>query len=206
MPTIGVYRIRCKRNNRAYVGGSEKSVENRFSYHKAMLRKNAHYSVALQKDWNLYGEKEFVFEVLERTDKTSVRAREQFHLDNTASSKKYNSHPNSVSSLGSKRTLAQRALASEKAKLRCTDEWRELVRQRVVAQHKLGKFGRSTWKDGTAETVRRKTSGKNNPMFGTTGSAAHPAFGRVTTPEQRARYRQAAIKREAKKRDLSPKD
>lgn len=41
---------------------------------------------------------------------------------------------------------------SERAKARCTPEWREAVRERVKRQHAEGKFGIKTW---TQESYRK---------------------------------------------------
>lgn len=55
----GIYLIISIKNNKIYVGQS------RINQHLALLRENRHYSIELQKDFNLYGENNFVFEMIE---------------------------------------------------------------------------------------------------------------------------------------------
>lgn len=62
--TAGIYGIECKVNKRIYIGKSL-NIESRWSGHKAQLRKNKHHNVYLQADWNMYGEDEFAFEILD---------------------------------------------------------------------------------------------------------------------------------------------
>lgn len=48
---------------------------------------------------------------------------------------------------GATRSEETKKRMSAAAKARCTPEWRAEVSERVVAQHKAGKFGRQTWKE-----------------------------------------------------------
>lgn len=59
----GVYVIRCKYNDCCYFGSSLhlKKIMNR---HYFMLRCGNHKSIKMQQDWNEYGEKGLIFEII----------------------------------------------------------------------------------------------------------------------------------------------
>lgn len=56
----GVYIILCLVNNKRYVGES-RNVSARLSQHKSRLRRNIHEIPELQRDFNIYGEENFIF-------------------------------------------------------------------------------------------------------------------------------------------------
>ena len=60
---VGIYKIENKVNGKVYIGESM-NIENRWSQHKKVLNENKHHSYKLQRDWNKYGEDNFIFEVL----------------------------------------------------------------------------------------------------------------------------------------------
>jgi group I intron endonuclease len=191
---VGVYQVRCKVNSWIYIGGSERSRLNRWSCHRAQLRTGVHYSKKLQEDWSKYGEKKFVFEVLEDCSKKKVRDREQYYLDLHFGKKCYNVQPNARSGLGSKRDPANHDARSAKASARCTKEWRAAVSARVIKQHAEGNFGASTW---TEESRHLLSESLSKALKG------HPGWtkGQKRTPEQCARYKAAAQLREQSRRD-----
>ena len=61
---IGIYKISFYNSNRVYIGQSV-NIKNRIKYHKVCLKSNRHYNKKLQRSYNKYGLKSFVFEVLE---------------------------------------------------------------------------------------------------------------------------------------------
>jgi group I intron endonuclease len=63
--TSGIYKIENKVNNRFYIGSSV-NIENRWGEHISQLRKNKHANYHLQKDWNQFGEKCFIFSVMKK--------------------------------------------------------------------------------------------------------------------------------------------
>lgn len=60
----GIYTITNLVNDKIYIGRS-KNYNQRLIYHKSSLKCNKHYNQYLQKAYNKYGEKNFVFELLE---------------------------------------------------------------------------------------------------------------------------------------------
>ena len=60
----GVYMIKNVLNNHKYIG-STKNFKQRLKQHLSDLRNNKHHSPHLQAAWNKYGEKHFVFQILE---------------------------------------------------------------------------------------------------------------------------------------------
>lgn len=72
-----IYKITNIVNNKKYIGQT-KDYKKRFSQHKTSLRKNKHCNPHLQKAWNKYGEKSFVFEVIEYTE--DYNDREQYWI------------------------------------------------------------------------------------------------------------------------------
>lgn len=76
----GVYKIVNIVNNKIYVGSS-KDVENRWQQHRNQLQNNQHGNTHLQNAWNMYGSKNFIFEVIEECEPKLQFEREQYYLD-----------------------------------------------------------------------------------------------------------------------------
>lgn len=89
---IGVYKITNTKNGKVYIGQSV-DVKKRFKEHKRELRSNNHINCYLQDDWNIYGEKAFTFEVVQKCRSVHLDEIEQ-HLikeyDSTNREKGYN--------------------------------------------------------------------------------------------------------------------
>lgn len=99
----GIYRIRNLIDDKAYIG-SAKNLKSRKSTHFAALRNNRHVNIYLQRAWNKYGEKNFVFEILEYIDDLNLLTTiEQNYIDFFISQKKdsvYNIRKIARSNLG----------------------------------------------------------------------------------------------------------
>jgi hypothetical protein len=83
----GVYTITCLINNKIYCGsvGSEnnsyRTLKRRKVEHFRELRKNKHFNWKLQEDFNLYGESNFIYEVLEEHEPKYCRGMEQYWMN-----------------------------------------------------------------------------------------------------------------------------
>lgn len=111
----------------------------------------------MQRSWDKYGESAFVFAVLERCPSEQAVAREQVWIDKLQP--KFNTAKVAGSSLGTKRTAAQRARYSEvrsKTNQRLpgkgaahlheivrTEEFRQAQSERVRARHAAGGYDRA---------------------------------------------------------------
>lgn len=74
----GIYIITNKVTGKLYIGESLDIYRRWHDEHIPQLRKNRHYNKELQKDFNKYGEENFIFEILERysgKDPISTKAR-----------------------------------------------------------------------------------------------------------------------------------
>lgn len=77
---IGIYRIRNLIDGKCYYGSS-KNVEKRWKKHKNDLTNNRHHNIKLQRAWNKYSEKQFIFEIVEICDIDKLLIIEQKYLD-----------------------------------------------------------------------------------------------------------------------------
>lgn len=76
----GIYSITNQENNKKYVGKSI-SIFNRFYQHKTRLRRKEHPNNYLQHAWDKYGEKNFVFEILEECSIEQLQEREIYWIN-----------------------------------------------------------------------------------------------------------------------------
>jgi group I intron endonuclease len=192
-----VYVIRCKATNWRYVGSSASSIENRWSWHRANLRGGKYSSDnQMMKDWLLYGEPSFQFSVAKYCVSREDCLREETRLIKywMARGLCYNRHPTAYGPKGSKHSEDSKIKISIASKSRCTPQWRKAVSERVKRQHAAGKLGQTTWSEGIKETTYKKIG---DALRGRVG----PTLGQKRTPEQRERYRLAALRRETARRD-----
>lgn len=75
----GVYVIHNLVNEHFYVG-STLNLRKRWNVHRTLLRKGTHHAPHLQNAWNKYGEKAFVFRVLQQIDSKDSRLLLEQHL------------------------------------------------------------------------------------------------------------------------------
>lgn len=78
----GIYKIANLVTNDIYIGSS-KDMNRRFIRHKSDLKNNRHGNRYLQRAYNKYGNKNFVFEVLEIVQNSNfLMNKEQYYIDN----------------------------------------------------------------------------------------------------------------------------
>lgn len=73
--SCGIYIIECLLNHKKYIGASI-DIHARWYYHIERLRKNKHGNVFLQRSWNKYGEKNFIFYIFEKCEKEDLDNKE----------------------------------------------------------------------------------------------------------------------------------
>ena len=88
----GIYCIENIINHKKYIGQSQ-NVFRRMYNHKNLLRNNKHHNAYLQNSWNKYGEKSFIFYLIEVCDMSNIDDLERYYIskfNTTDSSKGYN--------------------------------------------------------------------------------------------------------------------
>lgn len=92
---FGVYSIRNLQNGKVYIGStSAMGFRERLKDHLRSLRRHAHPNSHLQRAWDLYGERSFVFEILDViSDKAMIAPKEQSYIDNIPPDQCYNIAP-----------------------------------------------------------------------------------------------------------------
>lgn len=119
----GIYIITCLVNGRVYIGQS-KHIQKRWLEHKEELQKGSHCNNHLQNAWNKYGEKSFVFSVLELCPDTKLTEREQYWIDyygGINSKGTYNFRE--AGSRGSMSEETRKIMSENTKKLRENPEW-----------------------------------------------------------------------------------
>lgn len=71
----GCYSITCKANGRVYYGASSHLYRRNLA-HQGLLKSGKHWIGAMQEDWDRYGEKSFVFEVISHCEPRNLRINE----------------------------------------------------------------------------------------------------------------------------------
>ncbi|MFQ5953893.1 MAG: GIY-YIG nuclease family protein [Kiloniellales bacterium] len=148
----GIYRIRNLRTQKSYVGQAALSFEKRFKEHRHSLRNGKHHSRHLQRAWDRYGERAFVFEVIEEISrdqnsekefKIALREREQFHMDALQAKDPlfgYNISPRAGSQLGYRHSEESRRKMSQAGRGR---QIPEKTRQKLSEVMKAKRITRS---------------------------------------------------------------
>ena len=75
-----IYAIRCKVNNKMYIGQTTRSRE-RFMKHLTALKGNYHYNRYLQQDYNKYGNTNFEIITLRNCNKEELNYWEDYYID-----------------------------------------------------------------------------------------------------------------------------
>lgn len=78
----GVYKITNLINGKCYIGStSTLGFDKRWKSHITLLRRNKHTNKHLQNAWNKYGEKHFLFEIVEKCSNSICILKEQHFID-----------------------------------------------------------------------------------------------------------------------------
>ncbi len=114
-----IYKIQNKLNNKIYIGSAIGHYK-RKGQHFYLLRNNKHFNTHLQSSWNKYGEKNFIFEVLEFIkDLKELKEKEEEYIKKYTSNNPeigFNHRVFCTTNLGIKRSLESRLKQSNSKK------------------------------------------------------------------------------------------
>jgi group I intron endonuclease len=161
MFNCGVYKIENVLNGDAYIGQSI-DIPHRIRYHSRNLKIGSHYNIHLQRAFNKYGEKNFIFEPVLFCEKKELTRYEQFFVDSIGS---YNICKECVES-----TKGLKMSDDAKAKM-----FKNRVFPRGKDHHLYGKKMPREWVEKAMKN-RKYNYGKDHPMYGRRGKDS-PIFG-----------------------------
>lgn len=75
----GIYEIKCLANEKIYIGKA-KIIEKRFNQHLYHLKNGSHFNRELQKDFNNFGEAQFIFTIVLQCSEKELNQKEQFFI------------------------------------------------------------------------------------------------------------------------------
>jgi group I intron endonuclease len=77
----GIYAIVNTITNVWYIGMTTTSFRSRWLHHVEDLKQSTHHNKGLQRDFNMYGTRAFVFRVIEQIDDTQlIPVRERYYI------------------------------------------------------------------------------------------------------------------------------
>ena len=185
----GVYKILNIKTGKVYIGSSN-SVKKRWKFHLFHLHRRTHHSILLQRAWDKYGEKSFVFLIIEKINSSKdLIPREQFWLNffsSTDPSKGYNLLPTAGSNLGAIRTPeSKKRLSQSKMGKVCSPETRAKLSIRMLKK----------WSDPEFKTKMMLANKKlkNDPLFKEKLLKVHNGnIGRIHSDETRGKMSTAS--------------
>jgi group I intron endonuclease len=122
--STGIYQIVCRTSGKRYIGsasGKRYAFSARWSRHIKDLKLNKHHCQHLQNAWNLYGEDDFLFMIVDILPKELCIEREQMYLNTIPKNQLMNtsntaSGGNGGSNKGQKRSPEQCKMQSHRCK------------------------------------------------------------------------------------------
>jgi len=207
----GIYKIANKTTNKIYIG-SAVNIDKRWNIHINELDKNIHSNSYLQNAWNKYGREDFIFLVIENTDRNKkiLIEREQYYLDLEKPYIRnigYNIYKTANSPLGYKFSKSQKDNLSLLWKKKYQNGYINPTKGIERSQHSKEKQSLSMkelyktkipeWKgkqrnEDTKEKIRLKNSGMNSPLYGLRGKD-HPAYGKQLRGVNHPNYGKKAL-------------
>jgi group I intron endonuclease len=188
--TAGIYRILNLQTGNFYIG-STNNFKRRWKEHKRKLNSNKHHCIFLQRAWNKYGKKSFIFEEIEQIDDQEILLEiEQKYINQFDFNLLYNMskfagggdnisyHPNL-----NEHKKAQRE-RSKKRWMELSEEEKEIRREKTRGKNNgmYGKKHTEEAKQKMSETIRKKYSSGPRGPYGPQ-SSPHPLKGVKWKPD-----------------------
>lgn len=198
----GIYIITSLINKRVYVGQS-KDIENRWKEHKDALNAGIHPNQHLQRSWNKYGEKNFIFSILEECAEDKLTEREQYWIDYYGGINSNNTYNfREAGSRGKMSEVTKKIMSENTKRLRQNPEWVARNSQAIRDSWTIERRQKmSEIKTGTKWTEKQRQGRKKyddarrgvpRPEVGKKVSAT--LMGHPVSEETREKLRQAAKK------------
>jgi group I intron endonuclease len=179
-----------------YIGSTVNSIS-RWKGHVKSLREQKHHSKHLQRAWNKYGEKNFVFEIIEEVlDKSNLTGREQYYLDIHESynrNKGYNICPKAGFNTRGASFYKTKEWRDKQRKAHLGKNKSQKTRQKMSESRKGIKFSQEH-KTNLSNALKDKLKGEGNPMHG-----------KKHSEETKQKMREKAVERNLKNRNIRAK-
>jgi hypothetical protein len=131
----GVYSILCAATGVLYFGSSMRSIENRFSWHRSMLKHGKHNTPGLMQAYEEHGAESFIYQYEFITDDPIAAMEEERNLILRYES--YNHYFNPDADFSARNEMI--SIAHEAT--RKTQKWKDMQSELAKKQHEDGKFG-----------------------------------------------------------------
>jgi hypothetical protein len=182
----GIYKIINLKNNKVYIGQSEK-LNNREWNHFYWLNRGEHHNEHLQKSYNKYGKDNFIFEVIEETEDLDnrelywinenggINSKLNYNMKNPLSMQwsNYVRVKQSKNMLGENNPNFGNKWSEEKKKTQSNKRKGVTLEEKIgVEKAKLAKERMSKSQEGrkhsetTINKIRQANVGQNNPAYG----------------------------------------
>lgn len=163
----GIYKITCIINNKIYIGSSQ-NIEKRMKVHFLTLKNKKHKNPHMQSAYNLYGESNFKWNIIEICDKNFLKQREQFWMDFTNC---YNREIGFNNCLKSDRPSGYKHTEEAKIKMKNAKIGKKIPKE-VIAKQIAARKGFKHSQE-TKDKLSKSRMGEKNPMFGRKESKKH---------------------------------
>jgi group I intron endonuclease len=183
----GIYSIYCKSNNKLYIGSS-KNIHLRFRTHINKLNKKIHPNKYLQNSWNLYEEKNFIFEPIKiNVNNDELLKIEQIYLDdiNKFPDKYFNIAKEALAPFKGLKHKAETIIKLKKEKL---GNKNPMFNKKFSAEHKLklSKSHKRWYKENKHPLFGKHLSESHKLKLKKANSGVNSAnYGKILTEEQK---------------------
>ncbi|CAK0764711.1 putative GIY-YIG domain-containing protein [Gammaproteobacteria bacterium] len=154
-----IYRIKNTINNKVYIGKTIQKFQCRKSSHVCSLNNGKHKNLHLLKSWNKYGEKSFIFDIIDNCSKENINEREVYWISFYNSFNEnfgYNKTKGGDGGLGVKMSKKNIQLLIDRNKNMI---WTDEIRKKVGEKSK--EFQKKYWTKEKRELARKRMFGNS---------------------------------------------